>query len=462
MSDSQQSSAPSLPSAIVLTDWAADDENLGSSPHAILYDFLLLSLLYDHILIQDEALVLSDRFATWFSEPGNLTLLKKCLELGTITVLAHRTDAYPTEELKTLREVAPITARARYIQKFGTRGELPFVPSPRQEALYPELDVWLRTHREAQRPVGMARPFDIMATFGGILKDILSSKKYVRWLQSAFAGITDEMAADFIGFIENPTSLVSRLHTPDKQVKILWDAGRPVFNRSLGFQAATLYSEAQKNAMQRLIQTTFAAPFCWREDAGGRYSNSFRELLWLPPGLQLDLTGKESPEEVVSVEASVDIALPIPDLNSNFVDAVCKVRESAAGQALRQSVRQLGDDIDFNSQVQSWYAVADELSHLATLQKPFNIRATALRCGPDLVVGAVAGTLFDFVRTGGVSIPAVIAGAFLDRALGLLCNHGLMLLQSDLQEQKLRRALEKSVEFRCSSLAMPPVIVGAD
>ena len=59
------------------------------------------------------------------------------------------------------------------------------------------------------------------------------------------------------------------IHEPD---------GRPIFNRSLAYQATDLFHSAQAAAMRSLIQTTFAAPFVSREHAAGRYSAFLREL----------------------------------------------------------------------------------------------------------------------------------------------------------------------------------------
>ena len=65
-------------------------------------------------------------------------------------------------------------------------------------------------------------------------------------------------------------------------------------------------------------------------------------------------------EKIVSVEAYVDIPMKLPELNSDFVEAIGHVRNSKAGKKLRKSILQLGRDIDFHSQVECWHEVSAE------------------------------------------------------------------------------------------------------
>jgi hypothetical protein len=449
----------SIPESVILTDWAADGENLGKNPEAVLYEILLLSLLYDKILIQDEVFALSNKMARWFSDEMYSDLLRKCFDLGTLVILKHPIHAYPTDDLKELSLDAPILARAKYIQRFGTRGEHRFHPRPHQRALYDVIDQCLQTRPGAQRPVGSLMQLDIMSTFGNILHDVLSSGHYARWRDSAFRGVTDDMAEDFVHFVEEPERLAAKLKDYRQSYVILPDPqGKPIFNRSLAYQAASLYPPRQSRAMQRLIQTVFAAPFSWRENAAGRYSRSLRELLWLPSGAFSEAGDYQEEGEIVSVEAHVDVPIVLPKLSSDFVDAIVRVRKSEPGRKLRESVRQMGEEVDFKSQENAWREVADELASTVVYPKSINIRTAIIRIGKDMALGSVAGGLFEFVREGRILVPEVLAGAFLEGALGLVFNHGLEVLRNDLQRQRVRQQLEHAVEFRCSSPAMPPFV----
>jgi len=461
--------------SVVLTDWAAFPENMGTSPEATLYQLLLLSLLYDEILIQDEIFALSDKLAQWFTQDVYSELLTKCFDLGSVVILKHPLSAYPEERLRELALKAPIFARADYVRRYGTRAEHRFRPTARQLALYRVIDSCLATHPKAQRPVGSLQKFDIMATFASILKEVLSSRDYDNWRHSAFRRITDYMAEDFVGFIEEPERVVERCAAAGRPANVVTDAsGRPTFNRSLAFQAARLYPKPQREAMKHLVQTTFAAPFAWREKAAGRYGGRLRELLWVPsgtqteiepvwvsPGSQAEINRARGEKERVSVEACVDIPLHLPDLNEDFVEAVASVRDSEAGKRLRLAIRQLGADLDFSSQIETWYEVADLLASAVARPKRINIRTSAIRIGREMIVGSVADLLVKAMTGQQPTAPEIVATAFMSGAVGVVFDHGLELMRNDLHRQEVRQHLERAVDFRCSRIAVPSAVVGA-
>lgn len=447
--------------SVVLTDWAAFPDTMGKSPEETLYQLLLLSLLYDEVLIQDEVFVLSDKLAQWFTQDTYSELLAKCFDLGSIVILKHPLPAYPNDSLTQQALEAPIRARAEYVKHFGTRHEYRFRPTPRQSALYHAMDTCLARHPNAQRPVGSLQKFDIMATFASILREVLSSRDYYEWRHAAFRRITDGMAEDFVGFIQEPERVVQNCAAAGKAPNVLPDAsGNPTFNRSLAYQAASLYPKPQAEAMQHLIQTAFAAPFAWREKAAGRYGGRLRELLWVPPGSLAEVDLAVSEKESVFVEACFDIPLHLPDLNSNFVDAIAGVRDSKAGKRLRVTIRQLGEDLDFSDQIEAWHAVADELASAIVRPKRINIRTAAIKIGTEMVIGSVADGLVKATTGQQATLPGVVATAFLSGTVGVVFDHGLEILRNDLHRQRIRRHIERAVGFRCSRIAVPAVASG--
>lgn len=446
------------PESVILTDWATDDLSMGGSAKGTIYELMLLSLLYDNVLIQDEVFALSDKCANWFSEEKDMELLRKCFDIESLVVLKHPLFAYPTEDLKELAQTAPIYSRARYIQRYGSKGDKMFTPSDSQLKLYQNMDAWLLSRPKAHRPVGALKQFDIMPTFGLILKDVLSSKHYSKWRKSAFRGITDKMTDEFIGFIEKPDMVVAKLKQRNKYYKVVVGTdGVPTFNRSLGFLATTLYPDAQSKAMQRLIQTTFAAPFSWRENAAGRYGKYLRELLWTPAdSLQENLEHIEK-GEVVSVEAHIDTQISLPEINTDFVDAINYVRNTDAGKALRKSMHQIEKDVDFNKQVTAWQGVAYELAKAITKTKPITIRTALIKIGNDFTVGSVAAGVFNLATKQAINTPAILGEAFLGGALGVSSTHIMAMLRNDIKRQDLRQKIEQSVTFRCSPIEIPPL-----
>ncbi len=445
--------------SIILTDWGADCESLGQSPEAVLYELLLLSLLYDNILIQDEVFALSNRMARWFLKDDYREMLTKCFELGTVVVLSHPLAAYPTDDLKELSQKTPILARAEYIQKFGTRGQDVFNPNQHQLAFYQMIDSFLLNHSKAQRPVGSLKNVDIMATFASILKDLLCSPRYSKWLKTAFRGITDDMKKDFLHFIEQPESVIERLKSANREYKaLIGQDATPVFNRSLAFQATSLYPPQQAKAMQRLVQTTFAAPFSWREDAAGRYSRSLRELLWMPSGFASEVEESAHVDNIVSVEAHVDTSVGLPDLRTDFVEAITSARNSESGKKLRTAVRRVGSEASFHTQKIAWIEMANELAGAVTKRKRIDIRTALIKLGKEMFLGSVASGVLSSATGEPIAIPTVLAHAFLTGSLGLLFGHGYEVLRCDLEHQEIRWKLEQAVEFRCTSVAMPPVV----
>jgi hypothetical protein len=446
----------SRPTSVVLTDWSADPQHIGKSSRDVIYELMLSSLLYDEVLVQDEVFALSTRLAGWFSPGKDIDLLIKCLDLGTLRVLTHPVSAYLTDNLRELSTKAPIWARAQYIQDVGTLKGHIFAPTQLQEAFYHALDSHLLAYPHLRRPVGFRKRVDIFSLFGKILKEVLSTRHYRKWIGSAFKGVTQSMADEFVDCIIEPEKAIARIRDRGRECKVVAGAdGRPVINRSLVDQLAELYPPTQLRAMKNLTQTAFAAPFCWREEAVGRYSRSLRELLWVPAAALGKVHRKE---EVVSVEAHVDIPMSLPDLNSDFPRIIQRVRESESGRNLRASIQTLGEEVDFQTQVECWRAVADELARGVTRPKQVNVLSALLRVGRRMISGATVKGLYEFSKGKGVDLPDVFAAAFFTAAFGIVFDHGLEVIRNDLLQQRIRGQLERAVEFRCASLPMPPMI----
>jgi hypothetical protein len=442
------------PESVLMTDWATDDLSMGGSAKSTIFELMLLSLLYDNVLIQDEVFALSYKCADWFSEEKDLELLRKCFDIESIVILKLPLFAYPTDELKELAQKAPIYARAEYIQRYGTRAEKIFIPNASQLSLYHNIDAWLLNRPKAQRPVGSLQKFDIMSTFGVILKEVLSSKLYKKWRETAFQEITDDMAEDFIKFIEEPDKVVGRLKEKGIEFKtVVGPDGKPTFNRSLGFLASTLYSPKQAKAMQRLIQTTFAAPFSWRENAAGRYSKFLRELLWMPADTVPDDLEYLEKGEIVSVEAHVDTRISLPEIDTDYVEAINHVRNTDAGKKLRISMHEIEKGINFNKQKEAWDAVSYELAKVVVKKKSITIRTALVRVGKEFVVGSVASGLFSIGQP--VNVPRWLGEALLGGVLGIASDHIYAMLRSDVKRQKLRQKIERAVEFRCTPIEIP-------
>ncbi len=349
-------------------------------------------------------------------------------------------------------------ARAKYIQGSGTRGEHPFKPNQQQLKFYAYLDSCLLNRHRSHRPV--SQHFDIMHVFAQLLKTVLSERQYRKWRSRAFRGVTDAMADTFVRYIDEPERIVHDLKAAGRNPLIIAHQGLPVFNRSLAYQATAMYPPRSAKAMQDLVQTTFYAPFASRERAVGRYSRYLRELVWVPPGDQpLEAEG-ESIDNIVSVEANIDVLVGLPDLSTDFADAIAAVRESNAGISLRHSVRQIGSEQTFRSQESAWMGVADLLASRVNRAKPVSLRTTLLRVGKDVVCGTLAYGILSPVLELDKVIPGVLGEALLGGTIGVAFDHGYKILRADLQRQKLRSQIERAVQFRCTQVEIPTVADG--
>jgi hypothetical protein len=440
------------PGTLILTDWGANFDGLYHDPKILLYELLLLSLLYDEILIQDEVFVLSNKLSNWFSKSESILILRKLFELNTIVVLKHPIKAYP-DKLKELAIKNPIEARSLYIQFYGSNSGKSFIPTQTQKKFYSEIELCLNFNKRANRFVGSTYNFDIMSAFSNMLHDILSKDEYSKWLKLAFPGITQKVAAELVGYIENPQNAYTKVIQKNSNAKILFGSDdKPIFNRSFGFQIADLYKPANSNSIKHLIQTTFAAPFCWREQAVGRYSGVLKESLWESNKLFQNFDEKE---RRVSVEAHVEIPMNLPDLTHNFPEIIQKVRNSDAGKELRKSIRSLGKDIEFKNQIECWKAVAAELERFSITNKKLNISTTALNFGKGSIIGTVINGLSNLFKVGDFNCSEAAILSLIGAGAGVLCDHGLELLRHDLREQNLRSQLEKAVDFRCNWIPIP-------
>src|SRR5437867_3753046 len=113
MKPAKQPGAPTpRPRSVALTDWTADVDHLRADRDAIIYQLLILSLLYDEILVQDELLVLSDPLAEGFGQGEGKRIWEEVLDVGSFVILQLPISAYRTDDLKEYAQNHPIEARA--------------------------------------------------------------------------------------------------------------------------------------------------------------------------------------------------------------------------------------------------------------------------------------------------------------------------------------------------------------
>lgn len=443
-------------SRVVLCSWGADVNRIGDSASSVAHDLIILSLLYDKVLIPDEALALGDQLASWFGPSDEHDAILQLFDIGALGVLTHPMFAYgPADhDLRDRSESAPLAARAEYIQRRSTRNADPFQPHPLQKCLYDKLDSYFRSHPGCLRPARTLEQDDPSRRMSVVLREVLSNSRYLPWCTSAFPGITSAMRLDFLRFIDDPEEIARRARRLNRAVTILTDAqSRPVFNRSLGFQAAELlYSPDAAIAMQDLISTCFAAPFCDGHSAAGRYGGRLRELLVLPADLAADTA---LDEVIVSVEASVDTSLHLPPLHGRFVEGLRAIRESDDGTRLRRATAEAGGSLEFDEQVACWRAVADRLATLFAPGTPLTLQNALWVVARRAVRGAILGGAAKLLLGAQPStLAAAVPTAALSAGVGVMADHLTQLARVAYNRQEIRLRLEQAVAYRCSTVPL--------
>lgn len=369
--DPRPTRSPSRPRSVVLTDWAADVDHLRADRDAIIYQLLILSLLYDEILIQDELLVLSDPLADWFGQREGIRIWEELLDVGSIVILRHPTSAYPTDELRDYSQDHPIDARAKYIQQFGTKDDRRFKPSDVHQKFYSNIEWCLRQGIGGMREAGARRRIEIMSHFSATLRSVLSNPGFSPWLKSCFPSLRHQDISRFCGYVTEPETLVKTLERKRLLRKVLRDKnGQPILNRSLAYQGASLFPSAKEAAFRQIVQSAFAVPFCWRENAVGRYGGILKAV---PPPMTQPTSRRRLHTPLVTVDAHVNVPIAMPRLEPGFSEAVAAIRETPAGKSLRDSVARLGQSATFEEQKLRWQAVAEELANRVAVPCRFGV-----------------------------------------------------------------------------------------
>jgi len=434
--------------SIVLVDWARNDEPTARSRELLLYELMVLSLLYDEVLVQDEIFLCSRKMARWFRGPENFRLLEELLAIGGIVVLKRPVEKYPSE-LQELAQKQPVIARREHLERFsvGRHGE-PIRFDGKQAEFHARLASVLAISPHAHRPAGSKKPgsTDLIQRFGTTLKSVLTEEIYLRWRSSRFPQVTPSMAKDFVRFVEEPNAAIHLVRSSGQEPKYTPDGKTPVFNTALATQAAATYPPSQADTMIGLIETVFAVPYCEDEFAEGRYGPALREL----PLAQA--TQEEGTEPAsVKVETKIQIPMGLPRPAPGFAQIIQGVRDSIEGRTLRNAMNQLGADLTFRRAEEAWAAVADKIAcKIATSAKTHKIDVLAILAsvGKHLFFEFLAEFSYDPVRSvhqAASWLPLNLSGEGLSLGGGYLYR----LICEDLRRQRISDKLANAVPFRC-------------
>ncbi len=450
-------------SRLVLSDWAADVENIASSRDALLYELLISALMYDVILIQDECIVLSEKLAGWFGTEEGFELFAAVLDSGAFVILTLQD--WPSELLE-LRVKRPMVARARYIEKYATKGEHQFRPTAEQSAFYNRLDCYLAGNSMPLRQLDAANTsFDLIPTFGALLKEVLSNRRYSAWLSDTFGSVPSRIRETLAEYTTRPESAAREVFdkTRNRPNLAYSPDGRILFTRSLAYQLAQTQTDVnQQRWIENVTQSAFAAAFCANLESAGRYAGILKELVVVDPS-EAQEPFHTSPY-VLKVERDVRVSVPLPSVMPEQIRAWLAVRDHAVGRELRDAVRTTSPD----------WAGDDELVELAWREIAGLLVTTIIPAGSVSVISLIATVAKELVKGLAVrSVPLWAVGKTLDSneainaAVVAACvegvYHGVPLLkkayESDAKLEQVRRSLTSAWSVRCVKVGVVPFAV---
>ncbi len=434
---------------MVLVDWSRRNEPTARDRNSFFYELMLLSLLYDEVLVQDEIFVCSEKMASWFRDAESFRLLEELFAIGGVTVLKRPLRKYP-QELQEKAQKNPIQARVEHLTRFsvGNTGE-PLRFTNEQRQFHNRLESCLlaspRGHRDAGSKNALSE--DLMQSFGNRLSEVLTDGRYNRWRESKFPHISPQAGSDFVAFVQDPSAAIRRIiESSGQQPRFTPEKDRPVFSTALAVQAAASYQPDEANDLVSLIETVFAVPFCMDEDAVGRHSRALREL-----PLPIDqAVGKSEAGRVVKVETRVKVPVGLPRPEPGFGEALQRVRENS-GKKLKNAMKRLGKELDFHRQEEAWSEVKDELAlHIADRRRmrEFGVWSILGSMGDELVFDTIADIMLHPPRSAEEGLSRLLVKS-LGKGFSLTSGYVYELLRMDLQRQQISEKLENAVQFRC-------------
>jgi len=361
-----------------MMDWTRHNEVSADNPEHLIWDQIILSLLYDEVAVQDETLVCSKKLAKWFLDKEQFEILKEVFECGGLKVLRRPLEAYP-EELKDLAEKNPIIGRRSHLTKHSVDndGNLLRFDDKQQLAFHDTLDKFLIEKPDAYRFAGSKQLVskNIFQDFGDLLEQVLLEDKWKQWLDPRFEHVDESVKNDFVGYIRDPEKAIKRIakfHSKEEAQRLLPPGSGPLrLTTAIAVRVAATYPKDAANELQSLIETVFANPYCKREGADGRYGRHVDDLpIEVDLSSQMDDSQEETAGRIEVVELdAIDVKLPLPE--PGFAKVVNEVRRES-GKNLRKAIITLDSavidreeqaiDKAIHATMDAWKLVADDFA----------------------------------------------------------------------------------------------------
>lgn len=317
---------------IILTHWNAGVFRSPSLP-LLLPELVIYSLLYDEVLIREEDLLTNRAVTDLLSDENNFAVFSELLIAGLVKLLLLPLDIYPPgRKFDPVR--LPISARAEEHQLRRSYKGKPWKPTTREEQLFRRLDEIVTKFPSASR---YHAPFARGNPFAAQLAEILENRKSYQLASHPVFGYLDEKTADqFATFCRDPDAWRRFLRDHGVTNPIVGpDAG---FYRSAAYQCSVFLPTPR--AIRRLAESVYAATYCERESADGRYGGS--DLVELPYRYQSETERAAAIEEAFRVEVAPTEAAAAIVLQPGIAEVLVSTRTSPEFASVRRTIDALG------------------------------------------------------------------------------------------------------------------------
>lgn len=233
-----------------------------------LSELIVNSLLYDEIFIREGDLIGNRILTEYLKDEFAFQIFSELLSVGAIKILRLSSNSYPSNIRRSPR-LFPISARAEDQEINRSDAGKPWKATKWEWELFSRLDKVLKGSSKSHR---RQRPFPEENMFSSELSELLVHRQeYKLDKRTAFRDIHPRMAEQFIKFCCEPEAW--RRFLRDHRIKTPYGSGRD-FYRTQAYQCAERFVPKAWKAMQRLVESTYAACECDRENADGRFGRS--------------------------------------------------------------------------------------------------------------------------------------------------------------------------------------------
>jgi len=220
------------------------------------------------VLIREGDLIGNRHITNYLRNDFAFKVFSELLSFGAIKILRLSSNYYPSNVKRSPRRF-PISARAEDQEINRSDAGKPWKAKSWEWELFSRLDKVLKGSSESHQ---RQHPFPDENKFSTELSELLVHRQEFKLdKRPAFSDIHSQMAEQFIKFCCEPEAW--RRFLRENGIKTPDERGRDFF-RTQAYQCAEVFGPKAWKAMQRLVESTYAACECDRENADGRYGRS--------------------------------------------------------------------------------------------------------------------------------------------------------------------------------------------